>query len=149
MPIKNVSLSLRDLKVTIPELTCEPTVQHFLYALGDTPQSLEPTRKVLDELITDFITEICFEAHRGAHLAGRQKIKLDDVKFACRKNPEYLGKIEEMTSKKSEIDKARKLVDGSDDRLTKSNIKAALEEPLGEADDDLESKALGVKGAGK
>lgn len=126
-------------------------VQHFLYASGDTGSSLAETKKVLDEIITDFITEICFEAHRGAQLAGRQKVKLDDIKFACRKNPEYLGKIEEMTNKKSEIDKARKLVDGSDDKLMKNTAKAALEEeePLGDADDDIETKTLGGRSTGK
>lgn len=124
-------------------------VQLLLYSGGDSRPSLNETKKVLDEIITDFITEICFEAHRGAHLAGRQKVKLDDVKFACRKDPLYLGKIEEITNKKHEIDNARKLVDGTDDRLIKSTAKAALEEPLGDADDDIETKTAGGRSSGR
>jgi len=100
-------------------------------------------------MITDFITEICFEAHRGAHLAGRQKVKLDDVKFACRKDPLYLGKIEEINSKKAEIDTARKLVDQNDDKLIKSSAKAAAEEILGDADDDAETKTIGGRSTGR
>jgi transcription initiation factor TFIID subunit 13 len=124
-------------------------LQHFLYAHGDTPQSLESTKKVLDEMLTDFIIELCFEAHRSAYLANRQKIKLDDIKFACRKNPSYLGKIEEIFGKKDEIDKARKTLDVNDDKITKSNLKA-MEEPLGEADDDmdLDSHTIGGKSTG-
>ncbi|RDL38109.1 uncharacterized protein BP5553_05542 [Venustampulla echinocandica] len=120
-------------------------LQHFLFAYGDVHQSLDTTRKVFDELLTDFITELCFEAARSAQLAGRQKIKLDDIKFACRKNPIYLGKIEEVMSKKEEIDKAKKLVDVNDDKITKSGVKA-LEEPLGDADDDADADARTVGG---
>jgi len=123
-------------------------LQHFLFAHGDVPQSLETTKKVLDELITDFITELCFEAHRSASLAGRQKIKLDDIRFACRKNPLYLGKIEEMLDKKSEIDKTRKLMDPNDDKITKSTLKAFEEEPLNDADDDVDMD-MGGKPGGK
>lgn len=119
-------------------------LQLFLFAHGDVANSLEPTKKVLDEIITDFITELCFEAHRSASLAGRQKIKLDDVRFACRKNPLYLGKIQEMLDKKTEIDNTRKLIDSNDDKITKSTVRA-LEEPLNDLDDDVDMD-MGNKG---
>ncbi|RKF81273.1 Transcription initiation factor TFIID subunit 13 [Golovinomyces cichoracearum] len=114
------------------------TVQQFLFGYGDDPQSLEPTKRILDELLTDFITELCFEAHRSAQVSGRQKIKLEDIKFACRKNPAYLGKIKEVQDKKAEIDAARKLLDQNDDKISKSDVKALEEAPLGEADDDID-----------
>lgn len=62
----------------------------------------------------------------------------------------YLGKIEEIFGKKDEIDKARKLLDGNDDKITKSNVKALEEEPLNDADDDLDqdAKTVGGKSAG-
>jgi transcription initiation factor TFIID subunit 13 len=129
---------------------CSPhLVQHFLYSHGDVQQSLDTTKRVLDELLTDFITELCFEAHRAAQLAGRQKIKIDDIRFACRKNPVYLGKIEEVQQKKEEIDRARKMVDMNDDKITKSNAKTFEEEPLGDADDDIdvETRTVGGKSA--
>jgi transcription initiation factor TFIID subunit 13 len=85
-------------------------------------------------LVTDFITELCFETHRGAASAGRQKIKLDDVKFACRKSPQYLGKIDEVFGKKDTIEKIRKMADVTNDQLLKS-AKGIVEE-LGDADDD-------------
>ncbi|KAG4424481.1 hypothetical protein IFR04_002359 [Cadophora malorum] len=125
-------------------------LQHFLFAHGDVPNSLETTKRVLDELLTDFITELCFEAHRSAQLSGRQKIKPDDIKFACRKNPEYLGKINETFNKKTAIEEARKLLDQNDDKITKSNVKALEEEPLGDADDDmdLDSRTVGGRSTG-
>jgi len=122
----------------------------FLYAHGDTRNPLEETKKVLDELLTDFVTEISFEAHRAAQLAGRQKIKVDDIKFACRKNPTYLGKMEETYLKKEIIEKARKTLDVNDDKVTKSTIKS-VEEDLGEADDDvdMETNTIGGRSTGK
>lgn len=115
-------------------------VSRFLFAHGDSHTPLELSKRVLDELVTDFITETCFEAHRSAQLAGRQKIKLDDIKFACRKNPQYLGKIQETLDKKTEIDAARKLVDQNDDKITKSNVKAVAEELGDDDDDDLDEE---------
>jgi transcription initiation factor TFIID subunit 13 len=123
------------------------TVEQFLFAHGDHHRNLELTRRVLDELLTDFITEMCFEAHRSAQLAGRQKVKIDDIKFACRKNPQFLGKMEEVFSKKDYIDKARKAVDMSDDKIAKNAVKV-MEEPLGDADDDVDlddSKSTGTR----
>jgi hypothetical protein len=62
----------------------------------------------------------------------------------------YLGKIEEINSKKAEIDTARKLVDQNDDKLIKSSAKAAIEEEiLGDADDDAETKTIGGRSTGR
>lgn len=123
----------------------------LLYAHGDVPESLPGTIKVLDEMLSDFIIELCFEADRPAQLAGRQKVKLEDFKFACRKDPLKLGKIEEVFERKAEIDAARKAVDVSDDKITKTNVEAlagGIEEELGEADDDLETQTIGGKSTG-
>ncbi|KAI9642885.1 hypothetical protein NHQ30_008619 [Ciborinia camelliae] len=114
----------------------EAELRHFLHAHGDVPIALESTTKTLDEIVTDFIIELCFEASRAAQIAGRQKVKLDDIKFACRKNPAFLGKITEVFEKKSFIDEAKKTFDATDDKLTKSGGKV---ETLGEEDDDTDA----------
>ena len=126
-------------------------VQMLLFAHGDVENSLESTRKVLDEILSDFIVDLCFEADRPAQLAGRQKVKLDDFKFACRKDPIKLGKIEEVFAKKAEIDAARKAVDVNDDKITKNTLDALVgaEEPLGEADDDQDTHTVGGKSTGR
>lgn len=63
---------------------------------------------MLDELITDFIQGVGFEATRAAHHAGRQKVKFEDFEFAMRRNPRFMGKIQEVFEKKKEIEAARK-----------------------------------------
>lgn len=64
---------------------------------------------MLDDILTDFVQSISFEASRCATYAGRQKLKYEDVEFAMRKNPLYLGKVQENFEKKAEVEKARKL----------------------------------------
>ncbi|KAG9246275.1 hypothetical protein BJ878DRAFT_296841 [Calycina marina] len=121
-------------------------LEHMLWSHGDVRSGgLDTTKNCLSEIANDFITELSWEAHRAAQLAGRQKIKLEDVKFACRKNPVFLGKIEEMFTKKAEIDEARKMVNPNDDKITKSAAKdmGVVEEPLGDADDDVEESRAG------
>jgi transcription initiation factor TFIID subunit 13 len=85
------------------------TVNALLYAHGDHKTPLPETARILDEILTDFIQGMAFEAARVAHHAGRQKLKFDDVEFALRKNPVFLGKVQEIFEKKTEIDRAKKL----------------------------------------
>lgn len=103
---------------------------------------------------------IAFEASRAAHYSGRQKIKYEDFEFAFRKNPAFLGKVQEVFEKQKEITKARHLLrDGEDEVMkdaadeekkrekTTTTKPAKEEEELGEADDDADAEmdALGKK----
>ncbi|KAJ4254869.1 hypothetical protein NW762_009667 [Fusarium torreyae] len=142
----------------------------LLYAHGDVQNPLPETVRVLDEILTDFMQSIAFEATRAANYSGRQKIKYEDFEFAFRKNPAFLGKVQEVFEKQKEIKKAREILrDGEDEimkdaadeekKREKADTKvggsgsggvpasARVEEELGEADDDIEAEldALGKK----
>ncbi|KAK4108659.1 hypothetical protein N656DRAFT_691725, partial [Canariomyces notabilis] len=80
----------------------------LLYSHGDARTALPETVRVLDEILTDFIQGVSFEATRAAQHAGRQKVKFEDFEFAMRRNPSYMGKIQEVFEKKREIEAARK-----------------------------------------
>lgn len=67
--------------------------------------------RVLDEIVTDFIIEICHEAARAASYAGRQKVKVEDFMFAIRKNPIFLGRVQELMDMEKELKEARKQFD--------------------------------------
>lgn len=134
----------------------------LLYAHGDIRNPLPETVRVLDEILTDFMQSIAFEAARAAHYSGRQKIKYSDFEFSFRRNPQYLGKLQEVFEKQDEIKKARALVKDSDgdilkeaaeeERLAekdgggKKRKRGREEEVLGEGDDDAEIESLGVQG---
>lgn len=141
----------------------------LLYAHGDVKNPLPETVRVLDEILTDFMQSIAFESARAAHYSGRQKIKYEDFEFAFRKNPAFLGKVQEVFEKQKEIKKAREILRDAEDDIMKdaaeeekmrekeqgdatasgSNTGKAGkgDEELGEADDDVdaEADALGNK----
>ncbi|KND94478.1 Transcription initiation factor TFIID subunit 13 [Tolypocladium ophioglossoides CBS 100239] len=145
----------------------------LLFAHGDVKNPLPETIRVLDEILTDFMQSIAFEATRAAHYSGRQKIKYEDFEFAFRKNPAFLGKVQEVFEKQKEIKKAREILRDGEDEIMKdaadeekrrervddrtttntaagtavATAAARVEEELGEADDDAEAEAdaLGKK----
>ncbi|PNP37865.1 transcription initiation factor TFIID subunit 13 [Trichoderma gamsii] len=131
----------------------------LLYAHGDIKNPMPETVRVLDEILTDFMQSIAFEANRAANYSGRQKIKYEDFEFAFRKNPLFLGKVQEVFEKQKEIKKAREILrdgedeimkDAADEEKKKEKEKDKekekpksnrVEEELGEADDDAEAEA--------
>ncbi|KAF4332653.1 transcription initiation factor TFIID subunit 13 [Fusarium beomiforme] len=139
----------------------------LLYAHGDVQNPLPETVRVLDEILTDFMQSIAFEATRAANYSGRQKIKYEDFEFAFRKNPAFLGKVQEVFEKQKEIKKAREILRDGEDEIMKDaadeekkreradartggavgTATSRVEEELGEADDDAEAEldALGKK----
>jgi transcription initiation factor TFIID subunit 13 len=127
-------------------------VAQLLYGHGDVKAPLPDTVRVLDEIVTDFIQGVSFEATRAAHHAGRQKVKFEDFEFAMRRNPRFMGKIQEVFEKKKEIEAARKNFSIEEqlmkdaDKEEKLAEKRALkkrprEEELDEGDDDLDVDA--------
>lgn len=114
----------------------------LLYSHGDVRAPLHDTVRVLDEIVTDFIQGVSFEAARAAQHAGRQKVKFEDFEFAMRRNPSYMGKIQEVFEKKKEIEAARKNF-SIEDQLMKD---ADREEKQAEKERD---KAAGGRGRPK
>ncbi|KAK4205806.1 transcription initiation factor IID, 18kD subunit-domain-containing protein [Triangularia verruculosa] len=120
----------------------------LLYSHGDARLPLNETVRVLDEVLTDFIQGVSFEATRAAHHAGRQKVKFEDFEFAMRRNPRFMGKIQEVFEKKKEIEAARKNFNIEDqwvkDAEREEKEKAAEREK--EKGADKEDKARGKRG---
>ncbi|KAI1100281.1 TFIID-18kDa-domain-containing protein [Jackrogersella minutella] len=81
----------------------------LLYCFGDVPDPLPETARVLDEIVTEFMEGVCFEASYHAQVAGRQKLKFDDFEFALRRNPQYLGRVKTMVEKRKQIRDFRKV----------------------------------------
>ncbi|EAQ86931.1 hypothetical protein CHGG_08184 [Chaetomium globosum CBS 148.51] len=115
----------------------------LLYGHGDVRAPLNETVRVLDEILTEFIQGVSFEATRAAQHAGRQKVKFEDFEFAMRRNPDYMGKIQEMFEKKKEIEAARKGFN-IEDQLMKD---ADKEEKAAEKDRDRAGPSKRVRKA--
>ncbi|KAI6779818.1 uncharacterized protein J7T54_003742 [Emericellopsis cladophorae] len=131
----------------------------ILFAHGDVREPLPETVRVFDEILTDFMQSIAFEAARAAQYSGRQKIKYEDFEFAFRKNPIFLGKVQETFEKSKEIKRVRDIMQTDESALAKevaeeekaqarnAGKSKAVDEELGEADDDADAQmdAVGKK----
>ena len=82
-----------------------------MYAYGDDVEPLPESVQVLDEIVTEFIVDMCHDAARMASQARRNKIKVDDFKYALRHDPKKLGRVEELLQMSKVIAEARKQFD--------------------------------------
>ncbi|KAL8797392.1 MAG: hypothetical protein Q9195_000547 [Heterodermia aff. obscurata] len=99
------------------QLNFESEIRSYLYAFGDVKEPLDETVRLLDELATDFVIETCHKANQVANLSGRQKVKVDDFKFAIRGNEAMLGKVQELFSSERKIKDARKQFDPAEGKV--------------------------------
>lgn len=82
-----------------------------MYAYGDSADPLNESVNVLDEIVTEYIVDMCHSAARVASSAKRNKIKVDDFKFALRHDSKKLGRVEELLVMSKVIAEARKQFD--------------------------------------
>ena len=80
----------------------------LLHAFGDSSSPLPETIRVLDEIVTDFIIETCHSAARSANVSKRQKIKVEDFRWAIRGSEEMLGRLRELFVVEKSLRDARK-----------------------------------------
>ena len=83
-------------------------INSLLYAYGDVAQPLNKTVQCLDELVSSYLVDICAEAAHVANSSNRNKIRLEDFKFALRKDPIKLARAEELISTNALITEANK-----------------------------------------
>ncbi|RPB18624.1 transcription initiation factor IID, 18 kDa subunit, partial [Terfezia boudieri ATCC MYA-4762] len=82
-------------------------VRSLMYGIGDDPNPLQESVELLDDLVTEYIVDMCHEAAKMASHARRNTIKVDDFKFALggiRRN----GSVEELLLMSKVIADARK-----------------------------------------
>ncbi|ORY87057.1 transcription initiation factor IID, 18kD subunit-domain-containing protein [Protomyces lactucae-debilis] len=83
-------------------------LRSMMYAFGDEAPQADSVQ-VMEDILVDYISELCSEAGRVA--GQRQKVKVDDFKFALRRDTKKLGRVEELLTMQKEIQQARKLFD--------------------------------------
>ncbi|KAF9887480.1 hypothetical protein FE257_010197 [Aspergillus nanangensis] len=111
-------------------------------------EPLPETVRVLDEIVTDFVLEMCHGAAQYASYSRRQKIKVDDFRFALRNDANKLGRVQELLRMERELKEARKAFDQNDDQV--GNLKDAGKkgvEDVGDSVDGKKSKGKGKRGA--
>ena len=88
---------------------------------------------------------MCHSAAQYASYSRRQKIKVDDFRFALRRDPNKLGRVQELLRMERELKEARKAFDQNDDQV--ANLKSAGAKELAGTVDG--TAGAGKKGKGK
>lgn len=119
-------MSVRSIRYPTNQSKLTFSVRLLLLAYGDpsphpsfSNEPLPETVRVLDEIVTDFVLEVCHGAAQVAHHARRQKIKVEDFRFALRRDPNKLGRVQELLRMERELKEARKAFDQNDDQVAK------------------------------
>ncbi|KAK9894399.1 TFIID-18kDa-domain-containing protein [Cystobasidium minutum MCA 4210] len=81
----------------------------LMYAFGDDPNPLPESVNVLEEILVDYVSELCKSA--AAHSPNAKKVRLDDLRFALRRpqQSKQLARLEELLYLQEDIARARKL----------------------------------------
>lgn len=94
-------------------------VSSLLYAYGDVPQPMQSTVHCLDEIVAQYLVDVCSSASHVAVNSQRNKVKLEDFKFALRKDQVKLGRAEELIATNKVITEAKKQFNETDNSSLK------------------------------
>ncbi|KAI9500718.1 hypothetical protein GGI25_003916 [Coemansia spiralis] len=79
----------------------------LMYGFGDVMTPSSESVDVLEDILIDYINNICLQA---AKVAGRRgRVAVEDFKFILRKDPKKLARVEELIAMNKEIETARTL----------------------------------------
>ncbi|BGP24985.1 hypothetical protein JCM10295v2_003905 [Rhodotorula toruloides] len=119
----------------------------MMYGFGDENPALESIA-VMEELVIEHITDICMQAHLIS--TNRGKIKVDDFRFALRRDPKKLARIDELLFMQEEIARARRGFDNPLDAYAdEEDIAAAKADAaagIGTVQGGVQSTTSGVLG---
>lgn len=105
-----------------------PDLPAIMYAYGDVAFPSASSVDTLQDILEEYLTDICHETYRIARSGKRAKIKIDDIKFALRNDPRVLGRVEELLVLQKSISDARKQYDTSEGKLKSEMEKAEKQE---------------------
>ncbi|BGP40442.1 hypothetical protein JCM10450v2_004424 [Rhodotorula kratochvilovae] len=97
-------------------------LSQMMYGFGDDHPAPD-TLAFMEELVVEHITDICMQAHMIS--TNRGKIKVDDFRFALRRDPKKLARIDELLFMQEEITRARRTFEDTLDQYADEDDIAA------------------------
>lgn len=79
----------------------------LMYGFGDVANPAADSIAVMDDLVIDYITEMCQKASGVAE--NRGKVRVEDFKFVLRKDAKKLARVEELLYMSEDIRRAKQL----------------------------------------
>ncbi|ODV83423.1 hypothetical protein CANARDRAFT_180591, partial [[Candida] arabinofermentans NRRL YB-2248] len=84
-------------------------LKSLLFAFGDCSSPNVETIHFLEDVLTSYLLDIMMQANQVRLAQGRNKLKVDDLRFALRRDSVKLGRLHDLLKMDSEISKAKKL----------------------------------------
>ncbi|KAI8086380.1 transcription initiation factor IID, 18kD subunit-domain-containing protein [Halteromyces radiatus] len=81
----------------------------LMYGFGDAPTPSSDSIALMDDLVIDYITEMCQKVSKVSESRG--KLRVEDFKFVLRKDPKKLARVEELLYMNEDIRRAKQLFD--------------------------------------
>ncbi|KAI8344482.1 transcription initiation factor IID, 18kD subunit-domain-containing protein [Chlamydoabsidia padenii] len=81
----------------------------LMYGFGDSPNPSADSIALMDDLVIDYITEMCQKVSKVSESRG--KLRVEDFKFVLRKDPKKLARVEELLYMNEDIRRAKQLFD--------------------------------------
>lgn len=86
-------------------------VRLMMYGFGDVRNPRPDSVELLEDMVLEYITDLCLQASQSGSLRPNGKIKTDDFLFALRKDPAKLSRAQELLVLNDDLIKARKVFD--------------------------------------
>jgi len=83
----------------------------LMYGFGDVEWPLTESAEVMESILLDYLSDMCFRAHSLASRSGGRKIKIDDFKLALENDPKKLARVDELLIMHEDIRQAKMLFD--------------------------------------
>lgn len=96
-------------------------LKSLLFAYGDSPTPNIETIHTLEDTVTSYLLDVIMDANKIRKLQNRNKFKETDLRFALRKDPIKLGRVEDLSNLTKEISKANKMFDVNEKSLNGKN----------------------------
>ncbi|CAO3641612.1 unnamed protein product [Mucor hiemalis] len=81
----------------------------LMYGFGDVTNPAADSIAVMDDLVIDYITDMCQKASSVAE--NRGKVRVEDFKFVLRNDAKKLARVEELLYMSEDIRRAKQLFD--------------------------------------
>ncbi|KAK9460369.1 transcription initiation factor IID, 18kD subunit-domain-containing protein [Lipomyces oligophaga] len=89
-------------------------IRALMFAYGGAQDTDPESVSILEDILEEYIIDLCHEAARMARSSNRNKVKVEDFKFALRNDYRKLGRIDELHRLSKLIRDARKTFDDSE-----------------------------------
>ncbi|KAI7850590.1 transcription initiation factor IID, 18kD subunit-domain-containing protein [Circinella umbellata] len=81
----------------------------LMYGFGDVSNPASDSIAVMDDMVINYITDMCQEAAKVAESRG--KVRVEDFKYVLRKDKKKIGRVEELLYMNDDIRRAKQLFD--------------------------------------